>query len=53
MRYTLKEILDIAEKGGFAVPAFNVYNLETLMGVTSAAVEAFALEKISLLGAAR
>lgn len=39
MRYTLKEILDLAEKGGFAVPAFNVYNLETLMGVTAAAEE--------------
>ena len=37
MRYTLKEILDLAEKVGFAVPAFNVYNLETLMGVTAAA----------------
>lgn len=32
MRYRLKEIVDLAEKGGFAVPAFNVYNLETLMG---------------------
>ena len=39
MRYTLKEILDVAEKGGFAVPAFNVYNLETLMGVVRAAEE--------------
>lgn len=39
MRYTLKEILDLAEEGGFAVPAFNVYNLETLMGVTAAAEE--------------
>lgn len=37
MRYTLKEILDLAEKGGFAVPAFNVYNLETLIGVVKAA----------------
>lgn len=39
MRYTLKEILDLAEEGGFAVPAFNVYNLETLMGVTEAVKE--------------
>lgn len=39
MRYTLKEILDLAEDGGFAVPAFNVYNLETLMGVVRAAEE--------------
>lgn len=37
MRYTLKEILDLAQDGGFAVPAFNVYNLETLMGVVKAA----------------
>ena len=33
MLYGLKEILDIGEKNGFAVPAFNVYNLETVMGV--------------------
>lgn len=39
MRYSLKEILDLAEAGGFAVPAFNVYNLETLMGVVRAAEE--------------
>lgn len=39
MRYDLKEILNIADKGGFAVPAFNVYNLEMLMGVTRAAKE--------------
>lgn len=36
----LKEILDIAEKGGFAVPAFNVYNMETVMGIINAAEEA-------------
>ena len=39
MKYNLKEILDIAEKGNFAIPAFNVYNLETLMGVVNAAKE--------------
>ena len=39
MRYSLKEILDLAEAGSFAVPAFNVYNLETLMGVVNAAKE--------------
>lgn len=39
MLYTLKEILDIAEKDNFAIPAFCVYNLETLMGVTNAAEE--------------
>ena len=36
----LKEILDMAENGGFAVPAFNVYNMETVMGVIKAAEEA-------------
>lgn len=40
MLVNLKEILDIAEKGGFAVPAFNVYNMETVMGVIEAAEEA-------------
>ena len=39
MRYHLKDILDIAERGNFAVPAFCVYNLETLMGVVAAAEE--------------
>ena len=33
MIYDLKKILDIGEENGFAVPAFNVYNLETVMGV--------------------
>ncbi len=40
MLVTLKEILDIAEKGEFAVPAFNIYNMETVMGVIEAAEEA-------------
>ncbi len=35
-----KEILNIAEKGGFAIPAFNVYNMETVMGIIEAAEEA-------------
>lgn len=39
MRYDLNEILDLADKGNFAVPAFNVYNLEMLMGVARAAQE--------------
>jgi len=39
MIYGLKEILDLGEKNGFAVPAFNVYNLETVMGVMEAAEE--------------
>ena len=34
-----KEILDMAEKGNFAIPAFNVYNMETVMGVIEAAEE--------------
>lgn len=37
MLVNLKEILAVAEKGGFAVPAFNVYNMETVMGVIKAA----------------
>jgi len=39
MLVNLKEILAPAEKEGYAVPAFNVYNLETLMGVAEAAEE--------------
>lgn len=39
MKYDLKEILELAEEGGFAVPAFNVYNTETLLGVMQAAEE--------------
>lgn len=36
----LCEILEIAEKGEFAIPAFNVYNMETVMGLIQAADEA-------------
>lgn len=39
MLVSLKEIIAMAEKGNFAVPAFNVYNLETVMGVLDAAEE--------------
>ena len=39
MLVSFKEILDIAEKGEFAIPAFNVYNMETVMGVIKAAEE--------------
>lgn len=39
MLVNLKEILDIAEKGAFAIPAFNVYNMETVMGIIEAAEE--------------
>ncbi len=35
----LQEILTLAEEGGYAVPAFNVYNMETVMGVSQAAQE--------------
>lgn len=34
-----KEILEIAEKKNFAIPALNVYNMETVMGVIAAAEE--------------
>ena len=47
MLVNLGEILDMAEKGGFAVPAFNVYNMETVMGITAAAEEAKAREEYS------
>ena len=35
----LKEILAIAEEKKAAIPAFNVYNMETAMGIRDAAVE--------------
>lgn len=37
MIVNLKQIIDMAEKGNFAIPAFNVYNTETVMGVIKAA----------------
>ena len=40
MLYNLKQILDLAEKDGYPVPAFNVYNVETVMAVLKAAEEA-------------
>ncbi|MBR2340372.1 MAG: class II fructose-bisphosphate aldolase [Clostridia bacterium] len=40
MLVSLKEIISMAEKGGYCIPAFNVYNIETVMGVVSAAEEA-------------
>lgn len=39
MLVTLQEIIGMAEKGGFCIPAFNVYNIETVMGVIKAAEE--------------
>jgi ketose-bisphosphate aldolase len=35
----LKQIIALAEKGGYCIPAFNVYNIETAMGVIKAAEE--------------
>lgn len=40
MLVNLKEIIGMAEKGNFCIPAFNVYNIETVMGVAKAAEEA-------------
>ncbi|MBQ8351649.1 MAG: class II fructose-bisphosphate aldolase [Clostridia bacterium] len=37
MLVSFSEILAMAEKGGYAIPAFNVYNMETVMGVIAAA----------------
>ncbi len=39
MLVNLKTVLNMAENGGFAIPAFNVYNMETVMGVLKAAEE--------------
>lgn len=39
MLVDFKTILAMAEKGNFAIPAFNVYNMETVMGVIAAAEE--------------
>ena len=40
MLVTLQEIIGMAEKGNYCIPAFNVYNTETVMGVFDAAEEA-------------
>ena len=39
MLVTLQEIIEMAEKGEYCIPAFNVYNVETVMGVIKAAEE--------------
>jgi len=39
MLVSLKHVLDMAEAGGFCVPAFNVYNMESCMGAIYAAEE--------------
>lgn len=40
MLVTLQEILKLAQDGDFAVPAFNVYNMECVVGAVQAAEEA-------------
>lgn len=40
MLVNFKTIIDMAEDGNFAIPAFNVYNMETVMGVLDAAEKA-------------
>lgn len=39
MLVNLKYVLDMAERGNFCVPAFNVYNMESVIGVLHAAEE--------------
>ena len=39
MLVSLKEVIDLAEKGNFAIPAFNVYNTETILGFVKASDE--------------
>ena len=39
MLVSLKHVIDMAEKGNFCIPAFNVYNMESAMGVIKAAEE--------------
>ena len=39
MLVNLKTVLNMAEEGGYCIPAFNVYNMETVMGVLKAAEE--------------
>jgi len=40
MLVTLQEIIQVAEKESYCIPAFNVYNAETVMGILEAAEEA-------------
>ena len=39
MLVSLQKIIDMAETGGYCIPAFNFYNVETVMGVIDAAEE--------------
>lgn len=40
MLVNLQTIIGMAEKGEYCIPAFNVYNVETVMGIVDAAEEA-------------
>lgn len=40
MLVNLQTVIGMAEKGGYCIPAFNVYNVETVMGIIDAAEEA-------------
>ena len=40
MLVNLQTIIGMAEEGGYCIPAFNVYNVETVMGIVDAAQEA-------------
>lgn len=39
MLVSLQEIIRMADKGAYCIPAFNVYNTETVMGILAAAEE--------------
>ncbi len=39
MLVSLKKMMQMAEEGSYCIPAFNVYNIETVMGVIEAAEE--------------
>ncbi len=39
MLVNLKQVLNMAQEGNYCIPAFNVYNMETVMGVIDAAEE--------------
>lgn len=40
MLVTLQQVIGMAEKGNYCIPAFNVYNMETVMGVIDAIEQA-------------
>lgn len=40
MLVSLKKMMQMAEEGSYCIPAFNVYNIETVMGIIEAAEEA-------------